>query len=872
VGRKKWIAGYPFNTMVERLIDNYNQARGLMSRMETRLLKKGRLDEFNRQFQDNVDRGVFRPISKKEASQYKGVVNYISMVEAIKTGPHATTPLRICMNSSMKQPKPSGVSLNDCLPKGPPALADLYTVTLGIREHKVAFTKDISKFYQCVEADEAAQHVRRILWRFGERAREPTIFVTTRVNYGDRPAGCIAIAAVRETATRFGEGKEKAAWFLKNRTYVDDATGGASSMEAAKEVSQDMEDILGNGGFRFKETVMSGDPLGKDGELRKVLGLRWDTQRDEICVDIKLNYGEKVKGAYLEEDAPLADPERALPKVIIRRVLWRVAQSQYDPLGLLSVYMVKWKLLMRKVTLKGKEGDWETPLDKEEEEEVRQLLRDLKELREIRFPRCVQPLEGQFARLLLMVYEYGSREACCTLVYLRWEREDDTARCCLITEKTQVAPRVKITIPRMELVAAVNSVRLAKRTREALKIPLVGTRYLTDSSAVLGMLRTESGKFNEFVGARVSEVKVNSNVEDEWRWLEGNCNPADLGTRSRATPGDMISGSEYQEGRPWMVSPESIWPCKKSFSPAPAEEFRKDMLEGACCDVKGVAPREDGFPEVKRGGLDRLVRVYGYVMAAVHKWKKKGGAPGPILINITRLSGGRVIGYPSAECLRSAELFLLELAQKQMKIPRAKMLTMDTVMKEDINGIKRKLIVIGTRGRNQIKSIYGEVDLPVLAKDHKLSELYIQAAHEEGHEGAITTLHRSGKKVWIINGRKLADSVGARCTECRLKAKKCMEQRMGPLPDHRVEIGAMFQSVAVDLFGPIEYQGTVNKRQVGKGWGVVFVCTTTSAVHIELVDTYSTDSFLMALRRFMCKQGDTNTIPVGQRRAIGGGS
>jgi hypothetical protein len=45
---------------------------------------------------------------------------------------------------------------------------------------------------------------------------EPTIFVTTRVNYGDRPAGCIAIAAVRETAERFGGGSKKAAWFLKN--------------------------------------------------------------------------------------------------------------------------------------------------------------------------------------------------------------------------------------------------------------------------------------------------------------------------------------------------------------------------------------------------------------------------------------------------------------------------------------------------------------------------------------------------------------------------------------------------------------------------------------------------------------------------------
>jgi hypothetical protein len=69
----------------------------------------------------------------------------------------------------------------------------------------------------------------------------------------------------------------------------------------------------------------------------------------------------------------------------------------------------------------------------------------------------------------------------------------------------------------------------------------------------------------------------------------------------------------------------------------------------------------------------------------------------------------------------------------------------------------------------------------------------------------------------------------------------------------RVEIGAMFQSVAVDLFGPIEYQQHVKKRQVGKGWGVVLVCTTMSAIHVDFMDSYSTDSFLMALRRFMCQ-------------------
>jgi hypothetical protein len=48
-------------------------------------------------------------------------------------------------------------------------------------------------------------------------------------------------------------------------------------------------------------------------------------------------------------------------------------------------------------------------------------------------------------------------------------------------------------------------------------------------------------------------------------------------------------GSKYQIGKPWMIEPESKWPCKKSFSPAPEEEFRKDMLEGACKLLKSCS-------------------------------------------------------------------------------------------------------------------------------------------------------------------------------------------------------------------------------------------------------------------------------------------
>ncbi len=35
----------------------------------------------------------------------------------------------------------------------------------------------------------------------------------------------------------------------------------------------------------------------------------------------------------------------------------------------------------------------------------------------------------------------------------------------------------------------------------------------------------------------------------------------------------------------------------------------------------------------------------------------------------------------------------------------------------------------------------------------------------------------------------------------------------------------------------------------------MFVCTAISAVHVEFMDMYTTDSFLMAMRRFMCLRG-----------------
>jgi hypothetical protein len=87
------------------------------------------------------------------------------------------------------------------------------------------------------------------------------------------------------------EKEERSAWFLKKVCTWITPRQGLGIKKTALAISKDIGDIIEKGGFHSKETVMSGNPLEHSGEPRKVLGLRWDTEKDEISVNMKLNYG-----------------------------------------------------------------------------------------------------------------------------------------------------------------------------------------------------------------------------------------------------------------------------------------------------------------------------------------------------------------------------------------------------------------------------------------------------------------------------------------------------------------------------------------------------------------------------------------------------
>ena len=86
-----------------------------------------------------------------------------------------------------------------------------------------------------------------------------------------------------------------------------------------------------------------------------------------------------------------------------------------------------------------------------------------------------------------------------------------------------------------------------------------------------------------------------------------------------------------------------------------------------------------------------------------------------------------------------------------------------------------------------------------------------------------------------------------------------VEQKMADLPEDRLEPAPPFTFCAVDYFGPFSIR---EGRKEIKRYGVLFTCLASRAIHLETSTSLETDSFINALRRFICRRG-----PIRQLRS-----
>ena len=147
----------------------------------------------------------------------------------------------------------------------------------------------------------------------------------------------------------------------------------------------------------------------------------------------------------------------------------------------------------------------------------------------------------------------------------------------------------------------------------------------------------------------------------------------------------------------------------------------------------------------------------------------------------------------------------------------------------------------------------------ILPSSHHVTTLIVRHYHAKvQHQGRVFThglIRSSG--FWILGGKRLVSSIIDKCVKCkRLRGQRQM-QKMADLPAERLTPAPPFSYVGLDVFGP--WQVCARRTRGGfanaKRWAVLFTCMTTRAIHIEVIESMDTSSFINALRRFLALRG-----------------
>ena len=128
-----------------------------------------------------------------------------------------------------------------------------------------------------------------------------------------------------------------------------------------------------------------------------------------------------------------------------------------------------------------------------------------------------------------------------------------------------------VSIPRLELPAAVLATRMCKMLREELELNIDRTLFWTDSEIVLHYLKNEKRRHQTFVANRVEEIREHSPVYD-WNYVKGTLNPADYVPRG-------LTPSALTADHSWLREPDFLWGPEHSWPEQECRTVRREDLE-----------------------------------------------------------------------------------------------------------------------------------------------------------------------------------------------------------------------------------------------------------------------------------------------------
>ena len=350
----------------------------------------------------------------------------------------------------------------------------------------------------------------------------------------------------------------------------------------------------------------------------------------------------------------------------------------------------------------------------------------------------------------------------------------------------------------------------------------------------MGQILNESSRFKPYVSNRIAEIHKKSK-NSEWFWLSTENNVADLTTRT-LSPLELNTDSIWQNGSLFLYQNVEKWPIKDINYFRNLDIALPDTIQGA--NVLNILVNESC-------DIEKVIDI-----SKFNDYKKLLNVTTRIL-KLKELRSLKIIGnIITASEIKDTEILWIKQVQSYLGNDwqeRYKRLG----PKITNNGLR----TVGDRISNWLKDNWNQSEFILLPYNHQFTKLLIQKLHSEDHAGIESTLAKLQSKFWVPKARKIIKSVKAKCVKCRVLDKKFVSQKMSFLPDERIKPSPPFFYTSLDLFGPFIIRNTVKSRTTKKVYGLILNCMVTRAVHLELVEGYDTQSFLISFKRFISIRG-----------------
>ncbi|XP_065086466.1 uncharacterized protein LOC135708344 [Ochlerotatus camptorhynchus] len=788
-----------------------------------------------------------------EDYQAKGYAHLATEEDLANADPRRTWYLPLGVVTNPKKPgkvrliwdaaaKVDGISLNMVLLKGPDLLTCLPGVLCRFREKPVGVSGDIREMFHQFRIRRADRPAQSFLMR-KDSNKKPDVYFMDVATFGSSCSPCSAQYIKNRNAEEFAVDYPRAAEAIIKCHYVDDYLDSFDHIEDAQRVAAEVRMIHGKGGFEIRrwrsnsqdvlnhlgETVF---PVVKDLNLDKsdgverVLGMLWFPIEDE------LGFSTQVRN----DIAAIIDEGRRPTK---RQVL-RCVMSLFDPLGLLAVYTVHGKILIQSIWRSG--SDWDEEVGEEAFNRWLKWIGILNQVDGIRIPRCYigQTASTSLHSVELHVFVDASEEAYSAATYFRFILVDGTVICNLISAKTKVAPLKTLSIPRLELQAAVLGARLASFVKDSHTRTINKRVFWSDSSTVLAWIRSDARRYRQYVACRIGEILTLSE-SSEWRWVPTKMNSADEATKWGHGP-CLSSEGKWFRGPEFLQQPEQQWPQQNFKQKVCTEEELRP------CFVHGVLTLEPLVKFERFSLWMRLLRTIGYILRFIQ--------------NARRTKEQRDVTPLNSDEIQRAENILWRRCQEESYPDEIAQLKADKKNVDKSSPIYKlspyidECGVLRQDGRiGAVANTGFNVKFPIiLPKLHRVTTLLLDYYHRKNHHAnPETVVNEVRQNFYIPHLRAAVRKTSRICQKCKIYKSQPSTPKMAPLPTARLaSFERPFSYVGVDYFGPMLVKVG---RSHAKRWVALFTCLTTRGVHLEVAHSLSSESCITCFRRFVGRRG-----------------